>query len=196
MSDGTVLYENREREVQVAVLIVLAVMNLLFFQALQRLAQPSCIALSCTHERGENPIMQATMTSQQRQAAKREIIRLIEQGVSTREARMNSAISLHRTTVYRLLKRVQSEGEQALTERRHGHPIKLRGETLALVCEYCQAHPCVSSSAVQRLLNARFGVSVSVSQLNRVRAAHGLTRMPAPREKKAANRRHHCLWIS
>lgn len=136
--------------------------------------------------------MQTTVTPKPRQAAKREIVRQIEQGVSVREARVNSAVSMHRTTVYRLLKRVQREGERALIDGRHGHPVKLRGEILALVCEYCQANPCVSSSAVQRLLQERFGVSVSVSQLNRVRAARGLTRTPAPREKKAPNELRNC----
>ena len=66
--------------------------------------------------------MQLMVTSQQRQAARRELVKQIEQGVSVREARVSSAISMHRTTVYRLLKRVQSEGERALIERRHGHP--------------------------------------------------------------------------
>jgi transposase len=128
-------------------------------------------------------VMQLMVTSQQRQAARLELVKQIEQGVSVREARMSSAISMHRTTVYLLLKRVRSEGERALIERRHGHPIKFRGEILVLVCEHCQVNPCVSSSTVQRLLQERFRVSVSVSQLNRVRAACGLTRMPAPREK-------------
>lgn len=128
--------------------------------------------------------MQLTATFKPRQVARREIIKQMEQGVSVREARMNSAIPMHRTTVYRLLKRARSEGERALTDGRHGHPIKLRGEVLALVCEHCRADPCVSSSAVQRLLQERFGVCVSVSQLNRVRASLGLTRKPMPREKK------------
>jgi putative transposase len=88
--------------------------------------------------------MRLMVTSQQRQAVRRELVRQMEQGVSVREARVSSAISMHRTTVYRLLKRVQSEGERALTDGRHGHPIKLRGAILALVCEHCQANPCVS----------------------------------------------------
>ena len=140
--------------------------------------------------------MRLMVTSQQRQAVRRELVRQMEQGVSVREARVSSAISMHRTTVYRLLKRVQSEGERALTDGRHGHPIKLRGAILALVCEHCQANPCVSSSTVQRLLHERFGVSVSVSQLNRVRAARGLTRTPVPREKKAPNELGDCRRLS
>lgn len=129
--------------------------------------------------------MLTTVTAQQRQAARRELVRQIEQGASAREARVSSVVSMHRTTVYRLLKRVQREGEQALIDGRHGHPVKLRGDVLALVREHCQANPCVSSPTVQRLLQERFGVRVSVSQLNRVRASLGLTRKPVQSRKKS-----------
>jgi len=130
--------------------------------------------------------MSASVPSQRRQAAKREVVRQIEQGVSAREARVQSEVPMHRVTVYRLLKRVQHEGERAFADGRHGHPVKLRGKALALVCEHCQANPCVSSSVVQRLLQERFTLSISISQLNRVRASLGLTRQRVPQEKKAA----------
>jgi transposase len=129
--------------------------------------------------------MQATVTPQQRQAAKREIVSQMKQGASPHEALVRSIVPMHRTTVYRLLKRVQREEESGFADRRHGHPVKLRGEVLTCLIEHCQANPCVSSSTVQRLLQERFGVSISVSQLNRVRARLGLTRKPVPREKKA-----------
>jgi putative transposase len=140
--------------------------------------------------------MHMPVTPEQRQAVRRGIVRHVEQGMTASDARRLCPVLMHRTTVYRLLKRVEREGEPALAERRHGHPVKLRGEVLAWMLDYCQSHPFVSSSAVQRLVAEHFGLSVSVSQLNRVRAAHGLSRKGAPREKKAANRRHHCLWIS
>ena len=133
-------------------------------------------------------VMQLMVISRQRQAARRELVRQIEQGVSVREARVSSAISIHRTTVYRFLKRVQSEGERALSDGRHGHPVKLRGEVLTNLVEHCQATPSISSSAVRHLLQARFGLCISVSQLNRVRASLGLSRQCVPREKKAQNR--------
>lgn len=46
--------------------------------------------------------MQAPVTSQQRQAAKREIVRQMEQGAKASLARTHSAVPMHRTTVYRL----------------------------------------------------------------------------------------------
>ncbi len=129
--------------------------------------------------------MQTTVTPEQRQAAKREIVKQIEQGVAAREARMNNAVPMHRTTIYRLLKRVQREGESGFADGRHGHPVKLRGEVLTCLIEHCQASPSVSSAQVQHAIAERFGCAPSVSQLNRVRARLGMSRHPIPREKKA-----------
>lgn len=132
--------------------------------------------------------MQTSVTPEQRQAAKREMVRQVEQGTTVSDARRLCPVPMHRTTVYRLLKRTQREGEQAFIEGRHGHPVKLRGEILTFLLDYCQGHPSAPSAEVQHLLAERFGLSVSVSQLNRVRAAHGLSRLSVPREKKAENR--------
>lgn len=83
--------------------------------------------------------------------------------------------------------RVGCEGEHAFVEKRHGHPVKLRGEVLTCVLDYCQNHASAASHEVQRLVAECFGITVSVSQLNRVRATHGLSRTYPPREKKAEN---------
>lgn len=129
--------------------------------------------------------MQTTITTEQRQAARRELVKQVEQGISAREARMSSAIPMHRTTVYRLLKRVQREGESGFADRRHGHPVKLRGEVLTCLIEHCQASLSVSSAQVQHAIAERFDSAPSVSQLNRVPARLGMSRQPIPREKKA-----------
>jgi transposase len=128
--------------------------------------------------------MQQTNSSEQRQAAKRQIIEQIEQGASVREARVQASVPMHRATVYRLLKRVRAEGETAYTDKRHGHPIKMRGEVRTFLIEVCQATPSVSSPAVQRAIQERLGLALSVSQLNRVRASLGLSRRRIPQEKK------------
>jgi len=91
---------------------------------------------------------------------------------------------MHRTTVYRLLKRVEREGEHAFLQRRHGYPVKLHREVLACVLDYCQTHASAASREVQNLVAERFGITVSVSQLNRVRAAHGLSRKNPKLRKK------------
>lgn len=133
---------------------------------------------------------------QGREAACREIVRDVEYGMTVTQARRCCSVSMHRSTVYRLLKRVEQKGEHAFAERRHGYPTKLRGEVLACVLDYCQHHASAASREVQNLVAECFGLVVSISQLNRVRAAHGLSRKNLSREKKAANRRHHCLWTT
>ncbi len=133
-------------------------------------------------------MMPTSVTPEQCRVAKQEMVKAVQQGISAKATIDRCSVLMHRTTVYRLLKRVQSEGEGALSDGRHGHPVKLRGEALALVREHCQANSCVSSSVVQRLLQERFSPCISVSQLNRVRASLGLSRQLLPREKKAQKR--------
>ncbi len=129
--------------------------------------------------------MQPAISPQQRQAAKRQMIEQIEQGASVQQARSQSGVPMHRATVYRLLQRVRAQGETGYTDGRHGHPIKLRGEVRAFLIELCQATPSVSSPVVQHAIEERFGLAISVSQLNRVRADLRLSRRCVPREKKA-----------
>ena len=94
---------------------------------------------------------------------------------------------MHRATVYHLLKRVRTEGETAFSDGRHGHPIKLRGEVRTFLIEFCRTSPRTPSPQVQTALRERFGLTVSVSQINRVRATLGLSSRCIRREKKAGN---------
>lgn len=128
--------------------------------------------------------MQPTVSPEQRQAAKRQMIKQIEQGASVQQARSHSAVPMHRATVYRLLKRVRAEGEMAYTDGRHGHSIKVREEVRAFLIEMCQTTPSVAGPVVQHAIHECFGLAISVSQLNRVRASLGLSRRRIPREKK------------
>jgi transposase len=94
--------------------------------------------------------MQPVVSPEQRRAAKRQMMEQMEQGASVQQARSHSAVSMHRATVYRLLKRVRAEGESAFTDGWYGHPIKLRGEVRTYLIETCQATPSVSSPVVQQ----------------------------------------------
>jgi hypothetical protein len=48
--------------------------------------------------------------------------------------------------------------------------------------------PGLPSSSLQKELNAHFGVLVSITHLNRIRAAHGLERQPARMGKKSGSK--------
>jgi len=131
--------------------------------------------------------MVTMIAREQRQAAKRRLIAQIEQGASVQQAKTTIDIPIHRATVYHLLKRVRTEGETAFSDGRHGHPIKLRGEVRTFLIEFCRASPHTPSPHVQTALQERFGLAVSVSQINRVRATLGLSSRRIQREKKASS---------
>ena len=83
-----------------------------------------------------------------------------------------------RSTAYRLRQQARDEDKAALVflDDRHGHPYKLTEPVRVWMVEFCTNNPQVASSRVQAELKSIFGIAVSVSQLNRVRAAHGVTR--------------------
>lgn len=75
---------------------------------------------------------------------------------------------------YRLLKAFRQWGKAALSDGRHGHPSKLRGAARAFLEERCRQAPQTPSSIIQMELQEHFDLSVSISQINRVRVALGV----------------------
>jgi transposase len=131
--------------------------------------------------------MPSNISPQLRQAGKRQIIELMEQGASVQLARNQCEVPMHRSTIYRLLSRVRSQGEAGYSDGRHGHPIKIRGEIRTFLITSCESTPTLSSPLLQHLIQERFAVRLSVSQLNRVRASLGLSSQRPSREKKDPN---------
>jgi transposase len=122
----------------------------------------------------------------QRQAARKQLIAAMLEGRTFQEVSKGSDVPLKRAMAYRLLHAVRTQGESALQDGRHGHPVKLRGAARTFLEEYCQQAPSTPSSVVQTLLQERFGLSISTSQINRVRAALGVSnnRRNQTQEKK------------
>jgi transposase len=89
-----------------------------------------------------------------------------------------SGLHVSRSTAYRLRQRARDEDKAALVflDDRHGHPYKLTEPVRMWMVEFCATNPQVASSRVRTELKTTFGVQVSVSQINRVRAAYGVTR--------------------
>src|SRR6266567_5317524 len=70
------------------------------------------------------------------------------------------------STAYRLrqLARDEEKAELAFLDDRHGHPYKVTEPVQAWISEFCTANPQVASSRLQRELQSRFGVAVSVRE--------------------------------
>ncbi len=111
---------------------------------------------------------------EQQRTAKLRLIMGMREGRPWRDAADAADLRTSRTAAYRLLQRVNAEGEQALVDGRHGHPSKLRETVRAWLGDYCRGAPGAPSRVVQTALQQRFGVTVSIGHLNRVRVALGL----------------------
>ncbi len=99
-------------------------------------------------------------------------------GQSWQAAVSQSGLHISRSTAYRLRKLARDEDKAAMVflDDRHAHPYKLTKPVCRWMVEFCTSHPQVASSHVQAELKSTFGREVSVSQINRVRAANGVTR--------------------
>jgi transposase len=109
-------------------------------------------------------------------SARLELIKHMFAGQDWRTAVTKSKLNISRATAYRLVKLARSEdkAELAFLDGRHGHPYKLTERVRVWLVNFCITNPQVPSSQVQAGLKMTFGIEVSVSQINRVRAENGV----------------------
>jgi transposase len=123
------------------------------------------------------------MEKNERQAARERLVTAMLAGQSWQEAAGATAMPVKRAMAYRLLRAVRTNGNTALQDGRHGHPSKLRGEVRTFLSEQCQQAPHTSGRLLQAALQERFQLNVSISQINRVRAALGGSHRPQNQEQ-------------
>ncbi len=121
---------------------------------------------------------------QERRAAKARLVAGMQAGLSWQEAAAAAGITTSEATAFRLRRRVQQEGEDALDDHRHGYPYKLPPTMRQWLTVYCQDHPHTPSRILQTALREQFDVLISVGYLNQVRAALGVRYVPPPTGKK------------
>ncbi len=121
-------------------------------------------------------------------AAKRRMMELMQLGRPWQEAATMAGVHTSRSTASRWFQQYRTRGEAALQDGRHGHISKMRKPIQAWLETRCCREPSLPSSSLQKELNAHFGVLVSITHLNRIRAAHGLERQPARMEKNRRGR--------
>ena len=112
------------------------------------------------------------------------MIDYLDQGYPWQESADKAGVIVSRATAYRLWLRAWREGPAALDDGRHGHPSKLREPIRQWLVAACTAAPTTSSSVLQTAIRDRFGITVSVRQINRVRAALGVRAVRSTPPKK------------
>jgi putative transposase len=121
-------------------------------------------------------------------AAKAQMVAHMQAGLSWHEAATNASLRTSRASAYRLLRRVRTEGTVALDDQRHGHPTKVRQPVRDWLAAFCRAAPEATGRTVQAALLGEFGLLISVSQINRLRAALGIRRQVSGAGEKSAER--------
>src|SRR5258708_2900260 len=111
--------------------------------------------------------------------AKEKLVTAMLSGCPWEDAACWAGVQTTRSTAYRWRHAYVARGEEALHDGRHGHPRKLRGAERAWVEAYCRGAPDTPSRVVQAALVERCGVQVTVTHLNRIRAALGVSRRTA-----------------
>ena len=125
------------------------------------------------------------MEQEQRQAAKRQMLELMQAGQPWQAAAVAAGLQVSRSTAYRWQHEVRTRGEAALQDGRQGHPAKVLPPVLYWLESRLQASSLVKSSQVQRELQEQLGVRISISHLNAVRASHGWSNTASRAGKKS-----------
>jgi transposase len=129
------------------------------------------------------------MNREAHHVAKAQLIAQMQAGQSWHEAAKSAGIQISRASAYRLLRRFGTEGATALEDQRHGHPTKARQPVRDWLAEFCRAAPASTGRIVQAAIYERFGLQISVSQINRLRTALGVSRPEPGAGEKSAGRR-------
>ncbi len=118
-------------------------------------------------------------------AARLQLIGRMLAGQSWQTAVAESQLPIARATAYRLVQyaRDEEKAPQIFLDDRHGHPYKLTAPVQAWISEACTDNKQMPSSSVQKELKGRFGVVVSVSQINRVRVRLGVSKQGKSRDQ-------------
>ncbi len=106
-----------------------------------------------------------------RRRAKLRVVDGIRHGLPCREALKLADVPISERTAYRALRVVRTRGEEGLADGRHGHPYKLTTTIREWLVEYCRGAPPPPSRVVQAEIGEKFGIAVSISQINRTRRA-------------------------
>ncbi len=125
---------------------------------------------------------------EERRAAKAQLVAGMLAGRSWWEAAAAAGITTTEATAFRLRRRFQQQGADALDDHRHGYAYKLPPAVRHWLTAYCHDHPHTPSHALQTVLREQFDVLISVGYLNQVRAALALRYVPLPSGKKLESR--------
>lgn len=124
------------------------------------------------------------MNQEEKQQAKLALVKLMQAGVGWQEAAEQVGIAAKRSSAYDWWQKYRELGEEGLRDGRHGHVCKGHEAVVKWLIAKCQESPEISSSQIKEQVQEHFGVSVSVTHLNRIRARHGVSRQARKKNRE------------
>ncbi len=115
---------------------------------------------------------------------KRMVIAAMADGLPWDVARHRANAPISRATAFRWQARFRTDGAAVFEEQRHGHPWLVTPPVQDWIVASCHAHPHTPSHVLKPLVQAALACTVSLTQLNRVRAQLDVTYQRPRHEKK------------
>ena len=105
-------------------------------------------------------------------------------GKSHDEARSLVDVPVSDRSIYRWLEWYRENGDEGLQDNRHGVVWKVTDEIRDWLMDAIEETPSQSASRLQEDLQETFGIRVSISYINQLRAEAGLSRRSAPKKSQ------------
>ena len=108
------------------------------------------------------------------------VVDAVRSGKSYEEAKALVDVAVSDRSIYRWLAWHREQGDAGLQDKRHGVVWKVTDEMRAWLIEAIEARPALSARQLQEQVQETFGIKVSISHINQMRADAGLSRRSAP----------------
>jgi transposase len=113
---------------------------------------------------------------------RKKVVDAVLSGKSHEEARAAVDGGVSERSIYRWLEWQRRAGDAGLADKRHGVVWKVIPEMRAWLIELIEEKPQLSARQLQEQVQENFGVKISISRLNQIRAEAGLSRWSAPQK--------------
>jgi len=118
-------------------------------------------------------------------AVRKTIVDAVLLGKSHDEARALVDIGVSERSIYRWLEWHREHGDEGLKDNRHGVVWKMTDELRSWLIEAFEDNPKWSARQLQEQVQETFGIKVSISHINQMRADAGLSRRATPPKSQA-----------
>jgi len=108
------------------------------------------------------------------------IVDAVLSGKSHGEARALAGVDVGERSIYRWLDWHREHGDEGLKDNRHGIAWKMTDELKSWLIEAIENAPKLSACQLQEQVQETFGIKVSISHINQIRADAGLSRRSTP----------------